>query len=308
MIYNESGNIVMIFESEKFEFDNKDLKSKKMDDLENEIKQEIDSLQFITSEIKDANLGINDKCIKLKKRVKCLRRLQILFATIPVIGIVSSIIMRFKNISANFSLASIYGGIGTGLVGIAVTSSKMYGKNDELVKAYEENITLSLNILEKLDKMNLKDEDKKKVKEALENVKKTADEINDLKEAFKNDEKFADEISSKYNLDKRINNLKFEEVNGIGVILSSSNDDDYTYINAVFRGCGLYTNCDLGLTKSQSDSNPPKIKLLDYKRLSDSWDNKMDFWYPGYKDYYLILKCEKTDYKFKKGQIFVDFC
>lgn len=308
MVYSESGNIVIIFESGKFELDNSDLNSKKMSDLEDQIKQEIDSLQIITSEIKDANLGINDKCTKLKKRSKCLRRLQVLFGIIPVAGIISSIIMRFKNVSANISLASIYGGIGAGLIGLVVTSSKIYGKNNELIKAYEENITISLNILEKLDKMNLKGEDKKKVKEALEKVKKTADEINDLKEAFKNDEKFADEISDKYNLDKRINNLKMEEVNGIGVVLSSSSDDEYTYINVVFRGCGLYTNCNLGLTKSQLDNNPPKIKLLDYKRLSDSWGNNIDFWYPGYKDYYLILKCEKTDYKFKKGQIFVDFC
>lgn len=306
MIYNESGNIVIFFESGNFEFSNKELGSKKMEDLENKIKQEVDELQIITSEIKDPNLNINDKCVKLKKRSKCLGILaNVLGLTFPaglLIGVIN--LIRNKEILA---LISGLGGSIIGFTGIFYGLSQDSKNKKELIKAYEDNINLSLDILEKLDKMSLNSDDKKKVKEALEKVKNTVNEINDLKEAFKNEQKQADQISSKYNLENRLYNAG-GDVSCIGVVLSSNSDDEFTYLNTVIYGDGIFVNCDLGLTKSNLDPRPPKIKTLDYKRLSDSWSNKDINWGRGYKNYYLIIKCEKTDYKFKKGQIFINYC
>ena len=305
MVYNESGNIIILFESGKFEFstnDRRSTNSAKIRELENVIKSDVDELVKITKNINDENIDFGKNRTAMKKASKFIDTIgKILgfggfagwFISIPMIqisGILKSII------TGACSICTIVIG--------CIMCSKSSDIDEKILSSYEKDINKALELLNKIDKMKLNDELKDQVKNAINKINDTVEEINQAKNLVKNSDKEAEKISQQYKLEQKYKNAG-EDVVCAGVVLKSYNDDKYTYIESVVYGCGTISG-SLGLRRFEINLSKDDLEVIGYKFIYENeWEDYLDFDY-GYK--YIIIKCEKTDNIPRKGCIFIQYC
>ena len=305
MIY-DNNSIVLLFESGEFKFDTKKpLNSEKIDELNNKLKGEVDILSDISKDLNNPNISFGKKREKISKSINIMKKLAIgtLYSSfIGLIPMAISLILE-KVIGVIISITSI--------IGIFIISSKFNkaanNLNKNLLDSYEKDINSALKILEDIDNIDLKDDMKDKVKSALEKVKNTIDEIEEYKNLLKNEEEIAANLSKEYDLENKFINAG-EDVGSVGVVLKSSSDDEYTYIESIVYGYEdfSYYNNKLGLRKSKDNPNPEELIIVDCKCFSDDkWRNIVNLGDPGEK--YIIIRCKKANKLPKKGQIFVQY-
>lgn len=302
MLYNESGNIVILFESGKFEFNTNDRRSTnsaKIRELENVIKSDVDELVKITKNINDENIDFSKNRTAMKKASKFIDTIgKILgfggligwFVSLPMIqisGILKAIITGASSICT--------------LILGCIMCSKASDIDEKILSSYEKDINKALELLKKIDKLELNNELKEQVKNAINKINDTVEEINAVKNLVKNSDNEAEKISQQYKLEQKFNNLpENSDPVCIGVILKSYSDDKYTYIESVIYGCGTIP-CSLGLYQNNDIEvigykYPYENKYEDYLEFDKCPDNK-----------YVIIKCEKVDNLPNKGSTFTQY-
>lgn len=309
MVYNESGNIIILFESGKFEFTGKNNSTEKMKELEDKLKNEIDLLANMTKDLNDKDISFGNEREKSKRIQKILGKMSLaLSLTIPASMVVGIISLCFEKIigvilSVVLTIWHIFANI------------KFYQKNEkvnkDILKSYEDDINKALNLLEKLDKMNLDSNKKEKIKSVMEKIKETMDAIDDYKQAIQNEDKYADDISTEYDLKQRLYRTSEEDVVCIGVVIKSHTDNDYSYIECVmhaYEGDDCFDpNNYIVATRSDTNKNKCEVEVIDAKKLSDDKYIKGTFTYNSNDNVYIILRCKKMNNALKKGTILLQF-
>ena len=303
MIY-DNDSIILLFESGEFKFDNSDKDYKKIEELENKIKDEVDFLSKLTKKF-NKETGLNSKKSILSKIGKSLNVVATALGIFAIknIGIIPAILAH-KQSGIIKIIISVVAGICEFFIGLKV-SSISDGLNNSLIELYEKDINIALNLCNKLDSMDMDEDLKSKVRDSIGRLKDTINEIDEFKKSLKEDDKNSEKIGKKYNLEKlydKFNNGYNCSVCVVTRVFAQYNGEKFeNYLEIIAYSDD---NDDISEDCHWIDTNENELNI-DIYGILEFGDNK---WYQnvkidGYK--HLVIKLNKNSELPKVNNVYI---